>query len=109
MRELTCDDVLEYQNLLKMAPLFILKRMARKKSNLVKKFEPKVKSYVDNLDSNHQEKLNILLNSNIDDLQALMDEAYKKSNNKQFKILADPKNKEFIHINLEELKKLVNF
>ena len=81
--------------------------MARKKSNLVKKFEPKVKEYLENLDSRHQEKLNILLNSNIDDLQVLMNEAYRKTNNKQFKILADSKNKEFIHINLEELKKLV--
>ena len=107
MGELTCDDVLEYQNLLKLAPTFILKRMARKKSNLVKKFEPKVKQYLENLDTHQQEKLNILLNSNIDDLQALMNETYQKTNNKQFKILADPKNKEFIHINLEELKKLV--
>lgn len=109
MEKLTYQDVLEYQNLLKLAPLFILKRMARKKSNLVKKFEPNVREYIETLDSHHQEKLNILLNSNIEDLQTLMDEAYRKTNNKQFKLLADPKNKEFIHINLEELKKLVKF
>ena len=109
MSELTCDDVLEYQDLLKLAPLFILKRMARKRSNLVKKFESQVKDYIENMDSRHQEKLHILLNSNIDDLQTLIDEAYRKTNNKQFKILADSKNKEFININIEELKKLVNF
>jgi hypothetical protein len=36
-----------------------------------------------------------------------MNEAYIKTNKKQFKILADPKNKEFIKLNLAELEKLL--
>lgn len=107
MSEITCDDVLEYQDLFKLAPPFLLKRMAKKNSNLVKKFQPKVQSYIDDLDDNRREKLNVLLNSDIDDIQSLMDEAYAKTNKKQFKILADPKNKEFIQINLGQLREMV--
>ena len=43
----------------------------------------------------------------VDDLQKLMGEAYAESNKKQFKILADPKNKEFIELNINELRKMV--
>lgn len=107
MDGITCDDVLEHQGLFKLAPPFLLKRMAKKNSNLVKNFEPNVRSYIGDLDDAQREKLNIILSSDIDDLQSLMDEAYAKTNKKQFKILADPKNKEFIKINLAELSKMV--
>lgn len=105
--KITCDDVLEYQDFFKLAPPFLLKRMAKKNSNLVKKFEPKVRSYIANLDDNHREKLHVLLNSEIDELQGIMNEAYLKTNKKQYKILADPDNKEFIRLNLDELRKMV--
>lgn len=105
--KITCDDVLEYQDFFKLAPPFLLKRMAKKNSNLVKKFEPKVKSYLAHLDDNHRKKLNILLNSDIDEIQSILNESYKKTNKKQYKILADPNNKEFIQLNLEELRKMV--
>ena len=105
--EITCDDVLEYQHFLKLAPPFLLGRMAKKNSNLVSKFESKVKSYLDNLSDNQRKKLDIVLNTDTDELQVIMDEAYRKSNKKQYKILADPKNKEFIELNIGELRKMV--
>lgn len=105
--KITCDDVLEYQHFLKLAPPFLLGRMAKKKSNLVSKFESKVKSYLANLNDDQRKKLAIVLVSDVDDLQVAFSEAYEKSNKKQFKILADPKNKEFIELNIEELKKIV--
>lgn len=45
---------------------------------------------------------------NVDEIQQLMDEAYKKSNIKQYKILADKNSKKFIEKNLDELKKLIS-
>lgn len=105
--KLTYKDIEEYEHLLTLAPSILLKRMARKKSNLVDKFKPKVQSYISSLNENQQKKLDILLASDVDDLQELMGEAHSHSNKKQYKILADPKNKEFIEINLNELKKLV--
>ncbi len=107
MEKITCDDVLEFQDFLKLAPPFILKRMAKKNSNLVKKFEPQVRAYANNLDDNHKKKLDIVFSSDIVDLQGIMNEAYKRTNKKQFKILADPKYKEFIRLNLEELRKMI--
>lgn len=104
---LTYKDVKEYEHLLTLAPPFLLKRMAKKNSNLVSKFRPKVQSYLNSLDENHKKKLDILLVTDVDDLQELLGEAYSESNKKQYKILADPKNKEFIELNLNELREMV--
>ena len=68
---------------------------------------PKVQSYIDSLNEDKKRKLDILLVTDVDELQKLMDEAYRESNKKQYKILADPKNKEFIELNLDEVRKMV--
>ena len=105
--KLTYDDVKDYEHLLTLAPPFLLKRMAKKNSNLVNKFKPRVQSFLNSLSDNQKRKLDILLVTDVYDLQELMGEAYSKSNKKQYKILADPKNREFIELNIEELKKIV--
>ena len=105
--KLTYKDIEEYEHLLTLAPPFLLKRMAKKNSNLVNKFKPRVQSFINSLNDNQKRKLDILLVTDVNDLQELMGEAYSKSNKKQYKILADPKNREFIELNIEELKKIV--
>ena len=105
--KLTYKDIEEYEHLLTLAPPFLLKRMSKKNSNLVNKFRPKVQSYIDSLNEDKKRKLDILLVTDVDELQKLMDEAYRESNKKQYKILADPKNKEFIELNLDEVRKMV--
>lgn len=105
--KLTYKDVEEYEHLLRLAPPFLLKRMAKKNSNLVNKFKPRVQSYLNSLNDTQKKKLGILLVTDVDDIQKLMGEAYNESNKKQFKILADPKNKEFIELNINELRKMV--
>ena len=104
--KISYEDIKEYQNLFKMAPAFFLERMARKNSNVVIKFQSRILSYVENLTDHERSKLQIVLNSDVDDLQGLMNEAFEKSGFKQFKILANPKYREFIELNLNELKKL---
>jgi hypothetical protein len=105
--KITLEDIEQYQHLLNKAPAFLLGRMAKRNSNLVSKFESRVKSYIDNLSDAQRKKLDILLNSDVDDLQSVMNEAYLKADKKQYKILADPSNKEFIELNLDELRKIV--
>ena len=105
--KLTYEDVVEYQHFFNLVPTFLLERMAKKNSNLVKKFQSKVEGYLAKLSDNQKKKLDILLVSDIDELQALMDEAYAKTNKKQFKILANPSYKEFIELNIEELRKII--
>ena len=104
---ITYRDVEEYEKFFNLTPPFLLERFAKKNTNLVLKFESKVKSYMANLNDNQKKKLDILLVTDVDDLQKLMGEAYAESNKKQFKILADPKNKEFIELNINELRKMV--
>jgi hypothetical protein len=105
--KITCDDVLQYLHLFTLAPPFLLERMAKKNSNLVSKFKSKIESTINNMSDGELNKLNIILNMDIGDLQALMEEAYRKTNKKQFKILANPKYKDFIKLNLNELRKLI--
>jgi hypothetical protein len=81
--------------------------MIRRNTNLVEKFKSQVVKFIGNLNEKQEKQLDLILNSDIDDLQVLMMEAYKKSKKKQYKLLGNPKNKDFIKMNLDELKKLL--
>ena len=106
--KITIDDVMAFEHLFSTTPSFILERMAKKKTNLVKKFEDVVRKHLAAADDNEMRKLNIAINTEIDELQATMAEAYRLTNKKQFKILANPDNKEFLELNRSELRKIVN-
>jgi len=105
--KITYEDVKEYHYLFTMAPSFVLEMMARKNSNLVLKFKSTIQSYMGNLDDVQKNKLDIILNSDIDELQSVMDEAYRKTGKRQYQILANPKYKDFIQSNLSEIKDLI--
>lgn len=105
--KITYEDVKEYESLFMLAPSFLLERFARKNTNLISKFKSQIQSHFNNLDDVQMAKLNIILNSDVDELQAIMDEAYRKSGVKQYRILANPKYKGFIEDNLDELKKII--
>ena len=104
--EITCDDVLAFEHLFSMVPAFVLERMAKRNTNLVSKFESKIVPRLQNLNDDHKNKLDFILNSDIEVLQTLMDEAYQKSGKKQFRTLANPNYKQFIEQNLDEIRKL---
>lgn len=105
--KLTYEDVRAYEKLFTMTPSFILSTMIRRNTNLVEKFKSQVVKFIGNLNEKQEKQLDLILNSDIDDLQVLMMEAYKKSKKKQYKLLGNPKNKDFIKMNLDELKKLL--
>ena len=107
--KITLEDIEAYQHLLSKVPAFLLGRMAKKNSSIVGKFSSRVESYIDNFNDSERKKLDILLNSDVDDLQAVMNEAYEKTGKKQYKILADESNREFIELNIEDLRKIVQF
>ena len=81
--------------------------MAKKNSNLVKKIKSTIQSYMDNLTDIQCVKLNVILDSDVSELQAIMQEAYEKTNKKQYRILANPNYSQFIELNLNELKGMV--
>ena len=105
--KISYDDLKEYQHLFTLAPSFVLKRMAKKNSNLVAKFRQSIESHLSKLDDEQKIKLDLILNSDVDDLQSLLAEAYLKTKMKQYEILADPKYKDFIELNINELKKII--
>lgn len=107
VEKITINDVEEYAHLFSLAPSFILERMAKRNSNVVDRFRPSVQSYIDSLTDEQRRKFEILLNSNIGELQALMHEAHRRTNKKQYKILANPCYREFIEKNLAELRKML--
>ncbi len=105
--KVTIDDVMAFEHLFSSTPSFILERMARKKTNVVKKFEDIVRKHLSLADEKEMRKLNMAINTDIDELQATMAEAYRLTNKKQFKILANPDNREFLELNRLELRKIV--
>ena len=103
--KVTIDDVMAFEHLFSSTPSF--ERMARKKTNVVKKFEDIVRKHLSLADEKEMRKLNMAINTDIDELQATMAEAYRLTNKKQFKILANPDNREFLELNRLELRKIV--
>ena len=106
--KITYKDVQEYEKFFTLMPPFLLERFAKKNTNMVSKFKSKVEGYLANLSDNQRNKLQIVLNSDVDELQDVMREAFEHSNKKQYKILANPKYKQFIEDNIEEIRKIVH-
>lgn len=106
-QKLTYADVKPYEKLFTMAPSFVLGVMIKKNTNLVEKFKPQVVKFMSNLNDKQKAQLELVFNSDVEDLQLVMKDAYKKTKKKQYKLLADPKNKNFIKKNINELKKIV--
>lgn len=105
--EITYDDVREYEGLFTLAPSFLLERFAKRNSNLVLKFKSVIESHLGDLDDDQKNKLDIILNSEVSQLQDIMHEAYLKTNIKQYKILSNPEYGDFIKSNLDELRKII--
>ena len=74
---------------------------------MVLKFESKVKSFLNNLSDNQKHKLDIVLNSEVDELQSIMEDAHSRTELKQYEILSNPNYKEFIETNLDEVRRII--
>lgn len=105
--KITYEDVKVYEKLFTLVPPFLLERFAKKNTNVVLKFKSRVESFLAKMSDNQKNKLDLVLSSDIDELQAIMADAYSKSNKKQYKILANPKYKPFVESNLNEVRKMV--
>lgn len=104
--KITYEDIEEYGSLFSMAPSFLLEGFARKNTNIVLKFKPTIQARLDNMTEAQSQKLDLILNMAIEDIQILMNQAYQRTNIKQYKILSNPKYKQFIEDNLNEIRKM---
>ena len=107
--KISYKDVRDYEELFNLAPAFILEAFAKKNSNIVLKFQSQIMKHISNLDEEQKRKLDSILKTDIEVLQSIMMEAYKKTRKKQYKVLGNPKYHEFIEKNFNELRKMVNF
>lgn len=107
--KITYADVDEYQSLFTLAPSFLLETFARRNTNLVSKFKTVIRSYMDNLTEIQKDKLDIILSSDIEELQIIMNEAYQRTKIKQYKVLANPNYYSFIKDNLDEIRLLLKY
>ena len=86
--KITYDDVKEYESIFKMA-------------------QSQIQSHLNNLNQGQKDKLDLILRTDVLTLQHIMHEAYLKSKIKQYKILANPKYRQFVESNLAELRKMI--
>lgn len=107
--KITYADVEEYQSLFTLAPAFLLETFAKRNTNLAFKFKSIIRSYMDTLTDVQKEKLDIILSTDIDELQKIMNEAYQITDIQQYKVLANPNYKPFINDNLDEIRALLNY
>lgn len=105
--KITYEDIQRYEFVLGKVPSLLLGTMIRRNSNLISKFESTIVSKLDTLNETQKKQLDIILNSEVSEIQALLKEAYDKSGKKQYKQLSEPKATKFIESNMAELKKLV--
>ena len=105
--KITYEDIEEYGSLFSMAPSFLLEGFARKNTNIVLKFKPTIQARLDNMTEAQSHKLDLILNMAIEDIQVLMNQAYQRTNIKQYKILSNPKYRQFIEDNLNEIRKMM--
>lgn len=105
--KITYEDVVGYGSLFTSVPSLILRGMIRSNKNLVRKFESRVVSQFSNLTDEQHHKLELILKSDIADLQEVMRVAYEKTGKKQYKLLSEPKAAKFIQTNLSELKRFL--
>lgn len=105
--KITYDDVVRYGSLFTAVPSLMLRGMIRSNKNLVKKFESRVASQVSNMTDEQRHKLELILKSDIAELQEVMRVAHEKTGKKQYKLLSEPKATKFIQTNLSELKRFL--
>lgn len=62
---------------------------------------------MDNLTSDQKHKLDLILSSEINELQGIMNEAYIKTGKKQYGVLANQDYKKFIEDNLDSIREMI--
>lgn len=97
-------DVFELMDLFTRVPVILLKGAIKGNMNAVKRFEDQIISYKSRLTPEEMEKIKVVTEMPVTELQDILYGAYQKTGKKQLKVLADPKAQKFIEMNLNELK-----
>ena len=101
------EDVIELLGIFTKVPSIILKSVINGNLNVVKSFESQIEDYRSKLSANEMLKIEKVLKTPVPELQKILYNCSKSTNNKQMKILADPNSEPFIEKNLKQLEKVM--
>jgi hypothetical protein len=104
---ITEKDVIDTMDLFTKVPSILLRRWVSKNSNLVKSFHNQMESYKNRLSPRDMARVEKVMEMPVEELQEILKKAYSQTGKKQLKILADPKARPFIVLNLQEARKIL--
>lgn len=88
-------------------PPFVVNKYISLNINAVNEFDDKIKVYKKVLSEEDLFKIKKIVDTPVDKLQKILYQLYQVTDMEQFKILSEPDAKEFITMNLQELKKIL--
>ncbi|PKL66271.1 MAG: hypothetical protein CVV28_11780 [Methanobacteriales archaeon HGW-Methanobacteriales-1] len=104
---ITENDVIETLDLFTKVPSILLRRWVSKNSNMVKSFSNQIESYKNKLSPRDMARAEKVMEMPVEELQEILKKAYVRTGKNQLKILADPKARSFIDLNLQEARKVL--
>jgi hypothetical protein len=104
---ITQKDIMKTMDIFTRVPPILLKMVVSLNSNVVKKFQSQIEDYKKDLSPKDLEKLKLVTEMPVEELQKILSRAYLETQEEQLKILADPHAQPFITTNLQELEKLI--
>ncbi|GEM_PF-615428 len=106
--KITEDDVIESLELFTRVPSFILRRWARGRTNLASRFRSQIIEGYSQLSESDRERVRAVLQMDVSDIQNILEAAHLKTGKRQLGILADPSSRNFIEINLGEIRNILS-
>lgn len=102
--EINKKDIMGVMHVFTRVPPLMLKMVVKGNKNVVRSFESQIKDYYGKLTHEEIVKIEKVMETPVPQLQGILNEVYIETGQKQLKILADPKAKDFIKMNLRELE-----
>lgn len=102
------EDIAGLLRLLERFPPFVVNSYIETNINVVKEFELPIKEQISKLKNEDLKKINIIMGMPTIKIQELLNDLYLITNLEQFKILAEPRAKPLIELNMIELEKILS-
>ncbi len=102
------DDVIGLLSMFTQVPDTLLLMMVKKKVDVVSQFEAQIKDQMGGLDEPTREKIEAVLTMPIEDLQEILEDAYKETGAKQLRTLSEPKARGFLEANLGQVHRILS-
>lgn len=107
MAKISEKDVLDIMDIFTKVPVMLLKGAIKSNMNVVKTFQDQVESYKNDLNPEEMDKIKYLTEMPVSEIQEILNNVYKRTGKEQLRVLADPDSKDFISLNLNELRKIL--